>query len=60
MKINIWIDNKKVEELNKFLQEGIDLPEDFIYFLQEPGPSKGIYVLSVQLTYDEYVRLKDH
>tara|TARA_R110002020_G_scaffold444947_2_gene656641 strand:+ start:556 stop:738 length:183 start_codon:yes stop_codon:yes gene_type:complete len=60
MKINIWIDNKKVEELNKFLQEGKDLPEDFTYFLQEPGPSKGIYVLSVQLTYDEYVRLKDH
>ncbi len=60
MKINIWIDNTKAEDLNKFLKEGKDLPEDFAYFLQEPGPSKGIYVLSVQLTYDEYVRLKDH
>tara|TARA_R110000824_G_scaffold265612_1_gene454486 strand:+ start:445 stop:627 length:183 start_codon:yes stop_codon:yes gene_type:complete len=60
MKINIWVNKEKVEDLNKLIKEGKELPHDFEYFIREPGQINGIYVLSVQLTYEEFVLLNDH
>ena len=66
MKINIWIDEEFLESLYSFLyKEGTELPDNFEYYLTEPGPQQTpndvrANILQVLISFDEYIRLKDH
>ena len=65
MKINIWITEEFLESLYSFLhKDGTELPDNFEYFLREPGPYQipkdtRANILQVVISFDEYIRLKD-
>lgn len=50
MKVMLWVTESNLELLSK--------GEVIQYWLREPGDD--LHVVQVQLTYDQYVRLRDH
>ncbi len=50
MKVMLWVTESNLELLNK--------GEVIQYWLREPGDD--LRVVQVQLSYDQYIRLKDH
>tara|TARA_R110002167_G_scaffold323177_2_gene529097 strand:- start:5056 stop:5256 length:201 start_codon:yes stop_codon:yes gene_type:complete len=66
MKINIWINEESLESLYLFLhKEDNELPDNFEYYLTKP-PHHQIFnyekvkILQVNISFDEYIRLKDY
>ncbi len=50
MKVMLWVTESNLELLNK--------GEVIQYWLREPGDE--LHVVQVQLSYDQYIRLRDH
>jgi hypothetical protein len=50
MKVMLWVTESNLELLNK--------GEVIQYWLREPG--NDLHVVQVQLSYDQYIRLRDH